>query len=111
MKLYSISREAVKDESLLSEYAAAEQTGDLRLGENTLFFKVRLRTYFVPYQDIDKAFRRVFTIPAGSGRQIEMENLVICDAEKEIAQIRLPGKEAAKDVLKKLHELAPHIHH
>ncbi len=112
MKLYAMNGEPFKDAELLAEHAAAREIGILKLGEKNLFFRVRLRTYFIPYTDIDRAFRRVFTVPAnvccGKG-QMEMENLVICDAEKEIAQIQLPGTKAAKEVIRELGVRAPHI--
>ena len=112
MKLYAMNGEPFKDAALLDEHAAAREIGILKLGEKNLFFRVRLRTYFIPYTDIDRAFRRVFTVPAnvccGKG-QMEMENLVICDAEKEIAQIQLPGTKAAKEVIRELGVRAPHI--
>ena len=112
MKLYAMNGEPFKDAELPAEHAADREIGILKLGEKNLFFRVRLRTYFIPYTDIDRAFRRVFTVPAnvccGKG-QMEMENLVICDAEKEIAQIQLPGTKAAKEVIRELGVRAPHI--
>lgn len=112
MKLYSINGEPFKDPALLEEHGAAREIGIVRLGEEDLFFRVRLRTYFIPYKDIVRAFRRVFTVPAnvccGKG-QMDMEYLVICDEEKELAQIQLPGEKAAKEVMRVLGEKAPHV--
>jgi len=55
-------------------------------------------------------FRRVLLIPAkmccGKG-DFEVENIVICTAEGEKAQIQLPGERAGKIMLEELTRLAP----
>ena len=112
MKLYSLSSEPTKDPALLEEYQQAREIGVVRIGEQTLFFRVRLRIYYVPYADIRRCFRRVFVVPAnvccGKGN-LEMENLVICGEEGELAQIQLPGTRAAKELMKELHRRMPHV--
>ena len=111
MKLYSMHQEPTKDPELLKEYRESRETGLVRVGEKTLFFKVRLRVYYVPFSDIRRLFRRVFVLP-GNGRAgkggMQMENLVICGEEGELAQIQLPGAEAARELMKELKEKVPH---
>ncbi len=111
MKLYSMQQEATKDPDLLAEFENAREFGTVRAGERTFFFKVRLRTYYIPYTDIRRCFRRVFLIPAGAGKgksELELENLVICGEEGELAQIQIPGSRMAKELIKELKERIPH---
>ena len=111
MKIYSIQQEPTKDPELLAEYEKAREIGVVRVGEKTLFFKVRLRIYYIPYKDITRCFRRVFLVPAkmccGKGN-LEMENLVVCGEAGELAQIQLPGTRAAKELMKELKARMPH---
>ena len=110
MKLYSMKQEPSRDPELLAEYEKAREIGVVRVGETTFFFRVRLRVYYIPYSDIRRCFRRVFLVPAnmccGKGN-LEMENLVICGEEGELAQIQLPGTRAAKELMKVLREKMP----
>ena len=111
MKIYSIQQEPTKDPELLAEYEKAREIGVVRVGERTLFFKVRLRIYYIPYADVTRCFRRVFLVPAkmccGKGN-LEMENLVVCGEAGELAQIQLPGTRAAKELMKELKARMPH---
>ena len=110
MKLYSVNSEPTKDPALLEEYRNGREIGVIRVGEHTLFFRVRMRICYIPYSDIRRCFRRVFLIPAnvccGKGN-LEMENLVVCGDAGELAQIQLPGTRAARELMKLLHERIP----
>lgn len=111
MKFVSLSSARTEENALpRSEYAQAYAVGKLRLGQEHLFFRVGLRAYFIAYRDINRYFRRVTQVPArlccGRGN-FEIESLVICDAQRELAQIELPGPRAAKAVMARLAELAP----
>ena len=110
MKLYSIQSEPTKDPALLEEYRSGREIGVVRVGETTLFFRVRTRIYYIPYSDIRRCFRRVFVVQAnvccGKGN-LEMENLVVCGETGELAQIQLPGTRAAKELMKVLREKMP----
>ena len=111
MKLYSMQQEATKNPELLAEYENAREFGTVRAGERTFFFKVRLRIYYIPYTEIRRCFRRVFLIPAGTGKgktELEVENLVICGEEGELAQVQLPGSQMARELMKVLKERIPH---
>lgn len=110
MKIYSMKSEPSKDSALLEDYQSAREIGVVRLGEKSLFFRVRLRVYYIPYGDIRRCFRRVFAVPAGvcCGKgDLEVENLVIWGDEGELAQIQLPGTRAAREVIRTLKEKVP----
>ena len=55
-------------------------------------------------------FRRVMEVPAkmccGKGN-FAIENLVLCDNEKELAVIQLPGTKAARLLMEELKEKIP----
>ena len=101
------------DEAVLrSDYAAGRAIGNVQLGNEFFFFKEKRKTYYIPYADMTRVFRRVLLIPAtmccGKG-DFEVENLVICTAEGEKAQVQLPGERAGKILLEELARLAPHV--
>ena len=98
------------DNALDAQYRAARQIGALRIGDDCLFFRAGLKTFCVPYREIRKCFRRIVAVPAkmccGSGN-FEIEHLVISDGVTEVAQIQLPGKRAAVEVIRVLKEKMP----
>lgn len=112
MKFTAVTHSAAYDEKKLSEaYRAARPIGVLRIGDDCLFFRARMHTYYIPYGDIRRCFRRVMLVPAklccGRG-DFEIENLVIQGDEGELAQIQLPGNRAAKAVMEELKAKIPH---
>ena len=113
MKFYPLDTVTaqVGDEELNGEYKTAREIGKVKMGELRLFVKSGLKTYYIPYHDIRRMFRRVLAVPAklccGKG-DFEIENLVICGADdKELAQIQLPGKKAAQILMEELKQRVP----
>ena len=109
MKFYQITAPA--EEAVLQEdYRNAHKIGVLSIGDAFLYFRIRLRTYFIPFTDIRRCFRRVMLVPArmccGRG-DLQVENLVICGDAGELAQIQLPGEKAGKAALAELREKIP----
>lgn len=110
MNFYPLTQTEHDMETLRAEYKAGREIGKIRLGRENLFFRNGLKTYFIPYVDIKRCFRRVMMVPAklccGKG-ELQVENLVIYDSEKEIAQIQLPGTKAARILMEELKQLIP----
>ena len=103
----------IDDAVLQNEYRSGREIGVIRLGESVLFFRAKLKTYYVPYSGITRVFRRVQLVPArmccGRG-DLSIENLVICGRdEAEIAQIQLPGDRAGKALIEELKVRIPDI--
>ena len=102
----------VVDQSVLAEaYTTGRDIGVIKLTENYLFFRKKLKVYYIPYTDVRRCFRRVMLVPAklccGKG-DFEIEHLVICGDAGELAQIQLPGTRAAKIMMEELKERIPH---
>ncbi len=111
MKFHSLTTETIeKNTSLEAEFKTAREIGIIRLGESCLYFRKKLKVYYIPYTDIARCFRRVMTVPAklccGKGEFV-IENLVIYAGEKEVAQIQLPGTKAAKILMDELKVRVP----
>ena len=112
MKLYALDGTPSKEKELLTEFQEAREIGALKIGEANLFFRVRLRQYYIPFTDIKRCFRRVYVVPAtmccGKGN-LDVENLVIQGEAGELAQIQLPGTKAAKEVIRVLRQKLPEV--
>ena len=111
MKFNPITQNEIENKQLETEYKQARQIGNVRLGDSCLFFKSRMKTYYAPYVDIKKCFRRIMGVNikmcCGKG-ELQVENLVISDGEKELAVIQLPGNRAAVELMKDLKTRMPH---
>ena len=111
MKFYPLNTELAA-EVVAAGYKDGRDIGKVRLGRECLYFREKLKVYYIPYKDMTRVFRRVLLIPAtmccGKG-DFEVENLVICTAEGEKAQVQLPGERAGKILLEELARLAPHV--
>ena len=109
MKFYALASE-LANEVVLAGYKEGREIGKARLGAECLYFREKLKVYYIPYEDITRVFRRVLLIPAtmccGKG-DFEVENIVICTEKGEVAQIQLPGERAGKIMLEELARLAP----
>ena len=110
MKFESLVSQASDSSALQEEYKQAREIGKLRLGQRHLYVRSGLKSYYIPYSDIRRYFRRVMRVPAkmccGKG-DFEIENLVVCGEKGELVQIQLPGQKAARIVMECLAELAP----
>lgn len=112
MKFYPLIENAPGADAaaLGSEYRAAREIGKVRMGELNLFIRSGLKTYYIPYRDVRRCFRRVMLIPAkmccGKG-DFELENLVICGDAGELAQVQLPGERAGKILFEELKQRIP----
>lgn len=103
-------KKAISERNMLrTEYKAAKAIGVVRLGQSIFFFRQGLKVYYITYEEIVKCFRRVMVISAGANNgNMQLETLVIADGERELAQIQLPGSEAAKNLLEELRIKMPH---
>lgn len=104
------SPQLYSDEKLTEAYKSARTIGVLRMAEEGLFFRAHFHTWFIPYTEIRRCFRRVQLVPAklccGKG-DFAVENLVIEGEEGELAQIQLPGTRAAKAAMEELKARVP----
>lgn len=100
---------AASRKELKTDYKTAKVIGVVRLGQDYFFFRRGLKIYYITYEVIVKCFRRVLVIPAGnSGSSMKLETLVIADESGELAQIQVPGTEAAKSLMDAMKEKLPH---
>ena len=109
MKFHALKQER-EDALLKQEHSGARIIGNLRIGESVLFFRSGLKTYYVPFADVKRCFRRVLAVPMKmccENGELEVENLVIGDSDRELAQITLPGSRAAREVIRILKEKMP----
>ena len=110
MKFYPLTEVTEEPEGLKEEYKAGREIGKIRLGETHFFFRSMRKVFYIPYTEIRRYFRRVMMVPAklccGKG-EFQMEHLVICGDAGELAQIEVPGIQAAKVLMESMEKLAP----
>lgn len=110
MKFYPLSTGAKDPEGLQEEYKAGREIGKVHLGETHFFFRSMRKVFYIPYTGIRRYFRRVMLVPAklccGKG-EFQIEHLVICGDDGELAQVELPGTQAAKVLMECMNQLAP----
>lgn len=110
MKFYPLAAASAEDGALSSEYKTAREIGRVRLGELHLFCRAGLKTYYIPYRDVRRCFRRVQLVAAkmccGRG-DLEIENLVVCGDAGELIQVQLPGTRAARILMEELEARIP----
>lgn len=98
---------------LKEEFRAGERLGLVTLGENVFFFKAGFKKYYIPYSEIKRCFRRVHVVPIRNKKtgenSLQIESVVLSDGEKELAQIQVPGKKAAEELLEKVVSKNPEI--
>ena len=86
--------------------------GPVIISDGYLFVKKGFRYYYISYNDADKIFRRVRRLHAniccGDG-DIEVEYLVIYAQERELMEVTLPGKKAARAIIDELNKIAEHL--
>lgn len=114
MKFVSIieKENQISSDELKTEYKAARKIGKAALGENHLFCRKFLKTEFIAYSEIYRAFRRVQCIDMKmccARGKLQLENIVLMDKKEEIFQFDLPTTSAAETVLAKLTEKNPEI--
>ena len=51
-------------EVLFAGYKEGREIGKARLGAKCLYFRDKLKVYYIPYEDMTRVFRRVVLIPA-----------------------------------------------
>ncbi len=109
MKFYPVINNL--DEKLLQEeYRSARGIGVVSIGATCLFFRRGLKTWYIPYSDITRFYKRIELVPAkmccGKG-EFEDASLVIRTGEKELEAIALPDNRAAKILMEVLKEKMP----
>ncbi len=111
MKFYPIEESVEETKVLSQDYKSGHEIGVIRLGEHCLFFKRLLKTYYIKYSDLFRAYRRVLLVPAkmccASG-DLPVENLVIHNSkDQEVAVISVPGAKAGILLLEELKLKSP----
>lgn len=111
MRFCPLKTEAPEPAALAAEYREAKKADVLRLGARHLFFRKNTKIYYISYEEIHRCFRRVLLVPVRvscCGGEMQVENLVICDEEKELAVILLRDPRMAASAMEQVKEMAPH---
>ena len=111
MKFYPVLESSLPEDSLKEEYQNAHAVGALRLGESNAFIRMRFKTYYIPYEKIDRCYRRVMLVPAKmccANGELQVESIVFENEGKELAVVELPGQKAAKIAFSECQKKMPH---
>ncbi|MBQ0052026.1 MAG: hypothetical protein KBT11_08180 [Treponema sp.] len=99
------------DDSILTEdLKSAHEIGSVCLGSKFLFFKKLLKTQYIAYSEIYRAFRRVKSVDmklcCGKG-ELQLEYFVVCNKKEEIAEFPLPDNKSAEMFLAEFQAKSP----
>ena len=109
MIFHSLTGNKRERNAVSAEYKNAKKIGVVRLGEKCFFFSRWFKVYYVAYEEMTRCFRRVLLIPvAGGKKNMRLETLVIADKKGELAQIQIPGADAARGLMEEIKVRAPH---
>ena len=110
MIFHSLTENKRERSAVSAEFKTAKSFGVVRLGSECFFFRRWLKIYYVAYEDMVRCFRRVLLIPVVGGKKnMRLETLVIADKKGELAQIQIPGADAARSLLEEIKAKAPHV--
>ena len=101
---------AAKADTLSEEYKAAHSYGVAAVGTEHLFVKKGFSVYYIAYRDAERIFRRVRRVNAMmccENGELEFEYLVVMDQGRELIEIQLPGKKAARMLMDELKATVP----
>ena len=111
-KFYPLTETVLDDATLDQEFKDARQIGPCRIGETCLMIRSKLKNYYVPYSDVTRFYRRVKIVKArvccGRG-EMEMEHLVVCGEQGELAEVQVPGTRAAVGLMDALKAVMPEV--
>lgn len=114
MKYVPLKTEAPDLKSLAGEYRESREIGVVRLGGGHLFFRRFRKVYYIAYDEIARCFRRVVAVTTklccGKG-ELQIEYLVICDEQRELAVVQLPGTRAAETLMEEMISRTPNAQH
>lgn len=114
MKYIPLKTEAPEGKSLADEYRESRGIGVVRLGSEHLFFRRFRKVYYIAYDEISRCFRRVVAVTTklccGKG-ELQLEYLVLCDEQQELAVIQLPGTRAAEALMDEMISRTPNARH
>lgn len=115
MAFYSLVSGKVNKSShhdLSGELREGHTIGPVTVSKNNLFIKKGLRRYYIAYAEAERIFRRVRRLHAniccGDG-DIEVEYLVIGIDGREVMEVTLPGKKAARMLMDEIRQTAPDL--
>lgn len=106
MKFISINNIEKDKDELIIDFKNSQKYVNVYLGEKFLFLKTGFRTYYISYESLKYAFRRVMVVKMGK-REIHVDYLIIADKRKELASIKLAGHNTAVTIIEELKSKAP----
>lgn len=110
MRLYPFAKAQSAGTLAEEDYKTARAIGKIRMGKSFLYFRSGVKTYYLPYEEVQRCFRRVEMVPAklccGRG-ELADEKLVICTSGGELAQVELPDTRAARILMEELRVRIP----
>lgn len=95
---------------LREDYRTGRKIGKISLGARCFYLRTPRAVYYIPYGRVTRYFRRVRGVPAAlccARGEFRMEHFVICGEEGELAEVELPGKQAALVLMECMERRAP----
>ena len=105
MRFYNLKDRSAVGEDLSDEYKTGRGYGAVTIGSEHLFVKKRLKIYSIAYIEAERIFRRVRRVNAQmccDNGELELDYLVVSADGRELVEVELPGKKAARMLMDEL---------
>lgn len=110
MKFKAWTDAVLDEETLKKDFDRARGIGAVSIGEKALYFRKLTNRWYVPYEAVERCFRRVNEVSAKMGccmGSYDRESLIVNAAGREPVDISLPDTRAARAVMTELGKYLP----
>lgn len=106
MAFINVTDTVLEDAALQTDYDAAEALYKVRLGAQCVYFPKRLKSAYIPFSELSRAFLRIETtisrVCCGKA-EFRTYRLILCGDGRELAAVELDSEEKGKRILAALH--------
>ena len=109
LRFRGIDKKIIEDAEHVNDYNNAPETGRVRLGKLSLYYKDLGRKYYVPYKYIDRAFCRISECQPDDSPAYYYYRLILVHEQKEFANLIFNKEEDVDYLLEQLKLINPDI--
>jgi len=108
MRFKALSTHKIPNDQLTADYAAAQSTGRLSIGQRCIYVKHTFSTAYLPFSEMQRAWLRQEMIPGGN---VEFHQffLIVQDRSDKLHWCAVPSYEVGNEILAQLESRNPNL--